>query len=153
MFKRHADLEQVWKFNKVTQRSISNSPICWCEEHPHKVTALYKQYLRSYRVHKAAWPWASLKVQKCHTKINIELIRDFDVENTTIMLQLDTGNLWRVITFTRPLRMNDYKNIIRGPTCFKGMLPSMIDLHALHQNLEDLVSLWIITVGLVTGTI
>ncbi len=76
-------------------------PICWCEEHPHKVTASYEQYLRSYRIHKVAWPWASLKVQKGHTKITIDLIQDFDVENTTIKLQLDTSNLWRVIMFTR----------------------------------------------------
>ncbi len=70
------------------------------ENIPIKLQHLYWQYLRSYRIHKAAWPWVSLKVQKSHTKINIELIWDIDVENTTIKLQLDTGNLWRVITFT-----------------------------------------------------
>ncbi len=47
------------------------------------------------------WPWSSLKVQKGHTYVNIELFQDFDVENSTIKLQLDTGNLWRVIMFTR----------------------------------------------------
>ncbi len=40
------------------------------------------QFLQSYRVRKAAW--ATLKVQKDHTKINIELIWYFDVENTII---------------------------------------------------------------------
>ncbi len=65
----------------------------------------YWQFLQSYRFHKAAWSWASLKVQKGHTKINIKLISNFDVENTTIKLQLDTGNLWRVITFTRSSQM------------------------------------------------
>ncbi len=64
----------------------------------------YWQFLQSYRVHNAAWHWASLKVQKGHTKINIELIRDIDVENT-IKLHLDTGNLWRVIIFTRSYHM------------------------------------------------
>ncbi len=65
----------------------------------------YWQFLQSYRFHKAAWPWASVKVQKSHTKINIKLVQDFDVENTTIKLQLDTCNLWRVITFTRSSQM------------------------------------------------
>ncbi len=37
--------------------------------------------MQSYRVHKAAWPWASLKVQKGHTKVNVELVRDFYAEN------------------------------------------------------------------------
>ncbi len=54
------------------------------------------QLLQSYYVHKATWLWAILKVQKGHTKVNIELIQDFDVENTTIKLQLDIGNFWRV---------------------------------------------------------
>ncbi len=65
----------------------------------------YWQFLQSYRFQKAAWPWANLKVQKGHTKINIEFVRDIDVENTTIQLQLDTGNLWRVVTFTRSSQM------------------------------------------------
>ncbi len=63
------------------------------------------QLLRFYRIHKATWLWASLKVQKSHTKVNIELIQDFDVENTNIKLQLDTtGNLWRVM-FTRSFQL------------------------------------------------
>ncbi len=53
----------------------------------------YWQFLQSYHFHKAAWHWASLKGQNGHTKINIELTRNFDVENTTIKLQLDKGNL------------------------------------------------------------
>ncbi len=76
----------------------------WCGEYLCKIMKRYWQFLQSYRFHKAAWPWASLKVQKGHTKINIELIHDFDVENT-IKLQLDTGNLWRVIAFTRSSQM------------------------------------------------
>ncbi len=76
----------------------------------------YCQFLQSYRVHNAAWHWDSLKVQKGHTMINIELIQDFDVENTTIKLQIDTGNLWRVITFTRSCHMMPawkFKNVIQ----------------------------------------
>ncbi len=63
------------------------------------------QFLQSYRVHKAAWPWASLKVQKGHTKVNVKLVRDFYVENIHIKLQHDTGDLRRVITFTRSSQM------------------------------------------------
>ncbi len=61
----------------------------------------YWQFLQSYRFHKAAWPWASLKVQKGHTKVNVELVQDFYVEIIHVKLQHDTGNLWRVIAFTR----------------------------------------------------
>ncbi len=68
-------------------------PICWCGDQPHKGTASYRQYLRSHCFHKAAWPWASFKVQKGHTKVNIKLIWDYDVEYTTIKLQLDTEEL------------------------------------------------------------
>ncbi len=80
-------------------------PRFWCGEYPSKIMKRYWQFLQSYCFHKAAWPWASLKVQKGHTKINIKLIRDFDVENTTFKLQLNTGNLWRVIAFTRSSQM------------------------------------------------
>ncbi len=31
------------------------------------------------------------------------------------------------------MRMNDLQNIIRGPTCFKGLQPSMIDLCILSK--------------------
>ncbi len=94
----HDVVQQVKK--EVSQRSTSNLSeiLMWW-------ISWYWQFLQSYRFHKAAWPWASLKVQKGHTKINIELIRDLDVENTTIKLQLDTGNLWRVIAFTRSSQM------------------------------------------------
>ncbi len=50
------------------------------------------------------WPWASLKVQKGDKKVNIELIY-FDMENIAINLQHETGNIWRIITFTRCCRM------------------------------------------------
>ncbi len=73
----------------------------WCREYLCKLTKWYRQFLQSYRVHKAAWPWASLKVQKGHIKVNVNLVRDFYVENIHVKLQHDTGNLWRVIVFTR----------------------------------------------------
>ncbi len=44
---------------------------------------------------------ASLKVQKGHTKVNVELVRDFYVENIHVKLHHDRGNQRRVIAFTR----------------------------------------------------
>ncbi len=76
-------------------------PRFWCGEYLCKIAKWYRQFLQSYRVHKAAWPWASLKVQKGHTKINVELVRDIYVENTHVKIQHDTGNLQKVIAFTR----------------------------------------------------
>ncbi len=88
-------------FQKVQKGQHQNCPRFWCGEYLCKITKRYRQFLQSYRVHKAAWPWASLKVQKCYTKANVEHGRDFYVENIHVKLQHDTGNLWRVITFTR----------------------------------------------------
>ncbi len=73
----------------------------WCGEYLCKIMKQYREFLQSYCVHKGAWPWASSKVQKGHTKVNVELLRDFYVEKIHIKLQHDTGNLWRVIEFTR----------------------------------------------------
>ncbi len=169
-----------WTFKTSSRSScLVNAPICCCEEHPHKVTASNKQYLRSYSIHKTAWPWRTLlssynliqaiyeeftrsfqmlsawkfkmvtqKVNiklgwnsdeenitpckaakwcrqilmhyhihkelqdaaiwtwpssKGQTKVNIDLVRDFDVENISVKLRNDTGNPWRVIVFTRQL--------------------------------------------------
>ncbi len=77
----------------------------WCGEYLCKITKRYRQFLQSYSVHKEAWPWASLKVRKGHTKFNVALIRDFYVENIHVKLQHDTGNLRKVITFTRSSQM------------------------------------------------
>ncbi len=49
------------------------------------------------------WTWPSSKVQKGQTKVNIELVRDFDVENISVKLQNNTGNSCWVIVFTRQL--------------------------------------------------
>ncbi len=60
----------------------------------------------NYNIHKelrdtAIWTWPSSKGQKGQTKVNIKIIRDFDVENISVKLQNDTGNSCRVIVFTR----------------------------------------------------
>ncbi len=54
------------------------------------ITWFERRFLRSYWVHRAVWQWASLKVQKGHTKVNIKLIRGFDVENIVLTLKYDT---------------------------------------------------------------
>ncbi len=61
-----------------------------------------------YCIHKklqdaAIWTWPISKGQKGQTKVNIELIKDFDVENISVKLQNDIGNSCRVIVFTRQL--------------------------------------------------
>ncbi len=88
----------------------------WCGEYLCKITKRYRQFLQSYRVHKAAWPWASWKVWKGHTKVNVELVRNFYLENIHVKLQHDTGNLWRVITTDHgPLMMNNpYENTLEN---------------------------------------
>ncbi len=69
----------------------------WCE-YLFKITKWYRKFLQSYRVHKAAWPWASLKVQKGHTKVNVELVRAFDVENIHVKLQHDTVTIYEELS-------------------------------------------------------
>ncbi len=96
------DLVQRSKRSHKSQHQIC--PRFWCGEYLCKITKGYWQFLRCYRVHKAAWPWASLKVRNSHTKY-IELIQDFYVENIHVKLQHDTGNLRKVIVFTRSSQM------------------------------------------------
>ncbi len=73
-----------------------------------KVTTWCRHILRHYHIHKelqyaAIWTWPSSNGQKGHTKVNIEQVRDFDVENICVKLQKDTGNSCRVIVFARQL--------------------------------------------------
>ncbi len=42
------------------------------------------QLLKSYHIHKATWPWASLNVQKDDTKVNVKHVWDIDMENIRI---------------------------------------------------------------------
>ncbi len=51
----------------------------------------------------AIWTWPISKSQKGQTKVNTNLIRDFDVENISVKLKNDTGNSCRVIVFTMQL--------------------------------------------------
>ncbi len=67
-------------------------------------TTWCRHILMHYHIHKelqdaAIWTWCSSKGQK----VNIKLVRDFDVENIIVKLWNDTGNSYRVIIFTRQL--------------------------------------------------
>ncbi len=72
-----------------------------------------------YHIHKklqdaAIWTWPISNGQKGATKVNIELVRDFDVENISVKLQNDTGNFCSVIVFTRQLDLElvwKFKNV------------------------------------------
>ncbi len=46
----------------------------------------------------AIWTCPSSKGQ---TKVNIELVRDFDVENISVKLQHDACNCWGINMFTK----------------------------------------------------
>ncbi len=97
----HLNMTYFKRSKRSDKGQHQTCPRFWCGEYLCKITKRYRQFLQSYRVHKAAWPWASLKVQKDHTKVNVKFIRDFYVENIHVKLQHDTGNLWRVIAFAR----------------------------------------------------
>ncbi len=59
----------------------------WGGEYFCNVTIWCMQLLRTYHVLKTTWPWTSLKVHEGHTKVNVKLVQDFDVENIPINLQ------------------------------------------------------------------
>ncbi len=103
------------------------------------------QFLRSYCVHKARWPWASLKVQKCHTKDNIKLFRYVNVKNTPIKLQHHTSNTWEVITFTRQFDREQvwkFKNVTQRSTLnLSKILMWRILLHVSSKQ-NDEANLW-----------
>ncbi len=106
-----------WHCSKGQKRSDNGQhrthPRFWCGEYLCIVKTWYMQLLWSYRVHKTAWPWTSLKVQKGHTKVNFKLIWDFDVANIPIKLEHDTGNLqWSMKSY----RVYKVQDADRPPT-------------------------------------
>ncbi len=97
----HLNITYFKRLKRSNKGQHRTHPRFWCGEYLCKITKWCRQFLQSYRVHEEAWPWASLKIQKGHTKVNVELVRDFYIENICVKLQHDTGNLWRVIVFTK----------------------------------------------------
>ncbi len=104
----HKELQEAaiwtWPSSKGQKSQHRTRPRYWCGEYLCKITKWCWQFLQSYCVHKAGWPWDSRKVQKGHTKVNVEFIRDFHVENIHVTLH-DTGNLRKVIAFTSSSQM------------------------------------------------
>ncbi len=49
----------------------------------------------------AIWIWPISKGKKGQTKVNIELVWNFNVKNISVKLENDTGNSCRVVVFTR----------------------------------------------------
>ncbi len=43
---------------------------------------------------------SSKRLYKSNTKVSVEIVQDVDVKKISVMLQHNTGNLLRVITFT-----------------------------------------------------
>ncbi len=76
----------VQRSNRSDKGQHQTCPRFWCEEYLCKVTIWCMQLLRTYCVHKTTWSWASLKVHKGHTKVNVKPVRDFDVEIISINL-------------------------------------------------------------------
>ncbi len=108
------------------------------------VTTWCMQFLRSYRVHKATWPWASFKVKKEHTNVNIELVQDVDVENIPITLQHHTSNTRGVIIFTKQFDFEvvwKLKKVTQRSTSnssemlmWRTLLKSYNLIHAIYEN-------------------
>ncbi len=95
----------VQKGKKVSQRSTSNLSEILMWRTSCKIMKRYWQFLQIYRFHKAACPWASLKVQKGHTKINIEFIVIF---------------MWRILLSSYNLIQAIYEELLRSqgpPRC------------------------------------
>ncbi len=81
------DRDLVWKFKKSDKGQHQISLRFWYRKYPYKIKTWCMQFPISYLIHKTTWPWISLKVPKCQTKVNDKLILDFDVENIPLMLQ------------------------------------------------------------------
>ncbi len=96
----HLNMTYFKRSKRSDKGQHQTCPRFWCGQYLCKIKNDIGNSCR-VSVHKAAWPWASLKVQKGHTKVNVNFVRDFYVENIHVKLQHDTGNLRRVIAFTR----------------------------------------------------
>ncbi len=98
MFSRHPDLGLVWKFKKVTK---VNSELF--QEYYVKNVSVKIQLNagKCWGVYNAAWPWATLKVEKGCIKINIKHGQNSDVKKIPVKLQHGTYNFWGVIAFRR----------------------------------------------------
>ncbi len=104
MWKSHCLTMVLISFYMVIHPSLKvqtgQNQIClwfWCGKHTCKNYNM-KQVTLEELSHS---PWAGWKVQKGHTKVNIEYGWEVDVEYIRAQLKHDTSNLWSIITLTR----------------------------------------------------
>ncbi len=125
VYKAH-DLELVWKFQKVRQRSIltsNSSEIFIWRTSVHtacnswwviSLTRQFDQELLGWKFKKVKQMsilnpseifafWQSACSKRSEKKVNITFVWDFDVEKIPAKLQHNTCNSWGVIAFTRQL--------------------------------------------------
>ncbi len=133
-------------FQKSKRSAKGQHRICprfWCGKYLCKVTKWCMQFLRSYCVHKATWPWASLKVQKGYTKVIIELFQYADVKITPIKLEHHTSNTWEVIAITRQLDLELVLKVQKGHTKINIKLIQDFDVENTNLKLQlDTCNLW-----------
>ncbi len=110
----------IWTWPS-SKGQVRNRPRFWCGEYL-KITKRYWQFLQ-LSCSQGSLTVSYLKVQKGHTKVNVELVRDFYVENTHVKLQHDTSNLRKVIAFTRSSQMQ------------------ILMLYHIHKKLQD-AAIW-----------
>ncbi len=116
--------ELVWKFKKVTQRSMS--------------------ILRSYHIHTilpqfAFWPWPSLKDQKGQSQHQTCL--RFWKYPCKVLLQHDTSNSWGLSTFTGQLDLELVECSKRSHTV-NGEHLEDCDMETISVKLHDTGTLW-----------
>ncbi len=88
----------LWKFLKwksiwehsMSQRSQNGQHWIhakFCSEYNCRVSKGIKHSLNSDHANKVSWLWPSLKDYKDHSKVNIKLVQDMDMENITVEIQ------------------------------------------------------------------
>ena len=75
-------------------------PRFWYQKHLCEIWKQSGYFFMSYRVHKQSWPWPICQGHRGHTRVNIELVRDFDPRKTSVKFESDWNISWQVIAFT-----------------------------------------------------
>ncbi len=112
------------------------------------------QLLRTYHVHETTLPWASLKIHKGHTKVNVKLVQYFDVKNIPINLQ-HVKAIYEQLLHSQgsrchplPIRLQAQATTIplqpKGAEGSKGVMFSNIKafLHVWRTRTDEISSKW-----------
>ncbi len=106
MFTRQPDLEQVWKFKKVTQRSMSNLSKILIGRILLSSYNLIRQFMKSYHIYKVLPDAACLKVKTVTQRSRSNLFEILMSRTSLpVKLQHDTGKFWCISIFTRSCKM------------------------------------------------